>query len=266
MTKYEPKDYWTSRYEDFDLTSSGHRDLPVRYNAWLYRMQKEKIAKSASNCLSNFSEAKAIELGCGTGIYVNMWKKLGVKDLIGLDIAQNAIDQLRAEFPEYSFYCEDLTDKSVASRYGNKSYDFVTVIGVLVHIVDDDLFLQAVDNISKLVKQGGVVLISDYVVRAGDGIRKSHMSLRPIGRFRAAFEEAGLQEINQIPFYYFMIAPFDTPYFPGNYLLPKIYSFLNKMIHRWPNLMGRILFSIDKVVTCLINSGPSEKLFIYKKL
>ena len=41
--KYEASSFWNSRYQRFDLTTSGHIDLPFDYNYWMYELKKKKV-------------------------------------------------------------------------------------------------------------------------------------------------------------------------------------------------------------------------------
>jgi phospholipid N-methyltransferase len=265
MSEYKPAEYWDVRYENFDITSSGHKDLPLTYNAWLYKMKMKKISAAACSDIDDFTKIKVMEMGCGTGVYVDLWKKHGVCDLKGLDIANNAVEELKKKFPEFTFHKEDLSDKTLVDRHGKEKYALVTAIGVLVHIVDDKLFSDAVQNISDFVSKDGIVLVSDYVVRGDTAEERTHMKLRVADQFHREFEEAGLELVRQVPFHFFMIAPFDTPSFLAGLMLPRIYTILNKMIHRFPRHTGGFLYIVDLLATRLPGQGPSEKLFVYRK-
>ena len=266
MSDYDPATYWESRYKHFDITSSGHKDLPIQYNAWLYRMKKKKIHRLARQHCDDFSTAEFIELGCGTGVYVEMWKELGVRSLKGLDIAPNAISQLKERHPEYSFHSEDLSDETLSQRYGKDRYDVVTVIGVLVHIINDEQFRSAVNNIAELMKKDGSVLVSDYLVRGEADENPAHMNFRSLDGFVQAFNEAGLEMVRQVPLYFFMINPFDTPSFIGRFFLPRFYSLTSRMIYRFPGFTGYVLYHIDSLITRILRHGPSEKLFVFRKV
>ena len=65
-TKYDPASFWNKRYELFDITTSGHIDLPYAFNKWMYKLKLWKIKRAAEKYIGklNFKKTSVIDLGC----------------------------------------------------------------------------------------------------------------------------------------------------------------------------------------------------------
>ena len=65
---YHAESYWEDRYRSIDISKSGHIDLPIAYNRWLYRrkierlMQRHFIPLSVSLLLREFRGVKVEKL------------------------------------------------------------------------------------------------------------------------------------------------------------------------------------------------------------
>lgn len=266
MQAYRPADFWESRYQKFDISTSGHINLPYVYNTWLYKMKIGKILKSLISRFNVLEDKNVLELGCGTGAYLDMWRGLNIKSMTGVDIAPSTAINLKKQNPDYNFYCQDISDENIAVLLGENKYDIVTAIGVLVHIIDDEDMRSALRNISRMVTDNGLVLISDYMLSGDQPERDAtYMKFRNLEIFKKDLYEAGLELISAIPFYYFMINPIDTPSMVERHFLNQSHFLLKRLIRRHPNLSGRLLYYIDTMITAMLTDGPSEELFICKK-
>lgn len=267
MKQYNPAEFWESRYQIFDITTSGHIDLPLAYNGWLYKMKTGKVAKLLDKYTGSMQDKKILELGCGTGAYISLWQERGVKELTGIDISQTSVATLKEKFPAYNFFCRDIADEELPSFLGVGKYDVITVIGVLVHIVHEEDMLSSLANIAGLAKTNGLVLISDYMLRGEQEARDGeYMKFRNLELFRQNLLDVGLEMVAQVPLYYFMIAPFDTPQAMQKWFLHKAHHALRKFIWKYPHGTGRILYYIDTLFTSLMKDGPSEELYLCRKI
>ena len=57
---YDAEEFWAARYADIDLTKSGHIDLPVAYNRWLYRRKKERLLQGLEQNFALEAETHAV--------------------------------------------------------------------------------------------------------------------------------------------------------------------------------------------------------------
>jgi 2-polyprenyl-3-methyl-5-hydroxy-6-metoxy-1,4-benzoquinol methylase len=266
VKEYEASEFWNKRYKRCDLTTSGHIDLPFDYNYWMYELKKNKVRKSVLRYLSpsQLAEARIMDLGCGTGIYVDMWKNQGVQQLVGLDISSVAVDLLNEKYKGYSFYTEDLADPALPSKYGAESYDVVTAIGVLVHILDDKAFSSALKNMVDMLADDGIIILVEYL-RKGPAQEGSYMKVRSFPWYKQELKKVGLELLEQKPVYFFMGRPYDVNGRLANYFFNTAFRWNRALIRRFPKFMGAVLYAFDSFVTRFMKDGPSEEILVCKK-
>src|SRR5690349_6303430 len=157
--EYVPERFWNERYSRLDLTRSGHRDLPEAYNRWLYRRKQAVLRRGLAAIGFAPAGKRVLEIGVGTGVYVDFWKRLGVQSVTGLDISSAAIEYLRARHPQSTFHHCDVTAPDAVVAPG--AYDLVTSLDVLYHVVDDDKLAVALRRIAAALAPGGVFAMHD---------------------------------------------------------------------------------------------------------
>jgi SAM-dependent methyltransferase len=262
---YVAESYWQKRYRNFDMNASGHADLPLKYNHWLYRMKSKKILAAVKRVGVDVASARVLELGCGTGVYVDLWRSRGVKTLTGFDIAQVAADNLAKKFPEYRFYQEDLGDADLISRHSSATYTLVTAFNVLYHIINDIDFHQALRNINRLAAPGALFFITDLFVH-GPEETHGYMQYRSWDNYLAALKVAGFEVLERKPVYVSMVKAVDSGNGLGKSLFNRWWSFISPYIGSRPALLGPCLYFLDVALTTLWSDGPSLELLVCKKI
>ncbi len=163
MKNFNAKEYWEKRLEeDFTLCSVGYSSLGKSYNHWMYKIRRKVFLRTAASLPLDGEKCTVLDIGCGTGFYIEIWKELNVRNIIGIDITQVAIDNLQKRYPEYQFYRMDIgedIDKSLENKF-----DIISAMDVLFHILEDEKFEKAIFNISKMLKPGGYFIWSDNFV------------------------------------------------------------------------------------------------------
>mgnify|MGYP001604729055 FL=1 len=81
-----------------------------------------------------------------------------MKQYTGVDFSDYAAAKLRQRFPEYRFLCLDITEG--LGDLGEGSADMVVMIDVTQHIVDGDKFARAMENVRKLLKPCGTIILT----------------------------------------------------------------------------------------------------------
>jgi SAM-dependent methyltransferase len=134
----------------------------VAYNRWLYRRKKARLLQGLERAGFHPKGCSVLEVATGSGVYVEMWKQLGIGRLAGIDISQNATDHLKGRFPEFSFFKRDLSAPNLVSVVGG-DFDLVTAVDMLYHVVDDGDFAVALDNLAQATKPGGLLAIHELL-------------------------------------------------------------------------------------------------------
>jgi 2-polyprenyl-3-methyl-5-hydroxy-6-metoxy-1,4-benzoquinol methylase len=115
--------------------------------------------------LDDRAAMRVLDVGSGTGFYVDQWRDLGIKQVVGLDLTETAVSRLKTAYPDMEFVVADVGAESVPLQRG--SFDVVSAFDVLFHIVDDDRYGRALENVSGLLKPGGFFVWSDNFLRHG---------------------------------------------------------------------------------------------------
>ena len=74
---------------------------------------------------------------------------------MGVDIAEVAIEKLSRMYPEYTFYRMDIGNR--VHELEKATFDVVSAMDVLFHIVDDNKYENALRNIYGLLRPGGTL-------------------------------------------------------------------------------------------------------------
>jgi ubiquinone/menaquinone biosynthesis C-methylase UbiE len=104
----------------------------------------------------DLKDATVADVGCGTGRH---WKKImakGPKALFGFDVSEGMLEVLQKKFPQAKTFL--LHDNRLIGLADN-SCDLVVSTLALAHIED---IRQAFEEWCRVLKQGGVILITDY--------------------------------------------------------------------------------------------------------
>jgi SAM-dependent methyltransferase len=140
--------------------SVGYIGLGECYNRWLYRLRHRHFLHLASRF--RLSQADhALDVGTGNGFYVDLYRRLGLKNVCGIDISPAAIEQLSESYPEYQFHVCDIAAGLPASVHPESGFEWVSAMDVLFHITEDALFRAALANCARPVRLGGFLLVSD---------------------------------------------------------------------------------------------------------
>ena len=150
MTRFDAKDYWESRLvQDFDLHGVGQRGWGIHFNRWAYRVRRRVFLRMLRSPGIEFRSADTLDVGAGTGFYIDRWRELGVRSVTGIDLTDVAVGRLRKKYPESAFYKVDIGD-AIGELRGHR-FDVISCMDVLFHIVDDTSYQKAVQNAYNLL-------------------------------------------------------------------------------------------------------------------
>lgn len=81
-------------------------------NPW---KQKNILGSYSKLCsvtsLYRIQPKKVLEVGCGLGFFANFLKRmLPGTEIIGMDISQSAVDKARGQFPDMTFFQEEVSN------------------------------------------------------------------------------------------------------------------------------------------------------------
>ncbi len=128
--------------------------------------------------LSQISVRSVLDVGCGQGAWLAVWKDLGVNDVAGID--GNYIDIGRLQIPQADFSTADLS----AGFDLGRQFDVVQCLEVAEHLPDNS----AVRLVKSLVRHGDIVLFSAACKGQGGD---NHINEQNYEYWRAIFADCG---------------------------------------------------------------------------
>lgn len=257
------KSYWEGHLAKYwGLEGVGYTGHGLRYNKWLYAVRQEILRRHLPDLSIRLSEANVLDVGSGTGFWLEQWKSLGVRSLKATDITGVAVERLKKAFSDVSVTQLDIGGDVEGLHWG-RSFDVVSAFDVLFHITDDSRFQRAIGNISSLLKSGGYFFFSDNFVH-GASRRSDHQVSRSLKEIEGIVRENGLQVIRRAPMFILMNAPIDSS---SPWLMLAWRAFLAP-VHFVPllgSVYGAVLYPIELALTRLISESPTTEMMICQK-
>jgi 2-polyprenyl-3-methyl-5-hydroxy-6-metoxy-1,4-benzoquinol methylase len=207
--QFSARDYWQSRLsQSYSLQGVGYQRLGKSFNQWMYKVRARVFARVASRLGVDWSRARVLDVGSGTGFYVEQWHALGVPKVVGVDITPKAIEELQRRFPTDDFLEADIGD-SRDSRLATRDFTAVSAMDVLFHIVDDARYHQAFRTVAASLAPGGWFLWSDNFLHHATE-RVIHQASRSLAESEDAIRAAGFEIVERVPMFVLMNYPTDT--------------------------------------------------------
>jgi SAM-dependent methyltransferase len=258
----DPANYWEERLtKQYDLGSVGFQSLGVEFNNAMYRVRARIFRRALGWSGLDPASSKILDVGSGTGFYVDLWEKSGASRIVATDVTQVAVDRLKERFPRADVYRVDIGGELDLPDRG--PFDAVSAFDVLFHIVDDDRYARAINNISAVLRPGGLFFVSDNFLH-GEAIRTPIQASRTLKDIERVVADAGFEILRRAPVFVLMNAPVDTK----SAWLRRRWTRLAKRLNTGPQRGardGRLLYPVEIVLTRLFREGPSTEIMICRK-
>jgi SAM-dependent methyltransferase len=214
-SRYRPQDYWESLLgDDAGLTGVSdprHSELGMQGS---YDVVRDNVVDLLlAQGVASLRGSRVLDIGSGSGFWLDTWAALGAEGLTGVELTDVASDRLRASHPDVTVVRADVSDPELAI---DGDFDFVSAMNVLLHIVDDAAFRQALQNLSRLLREEGVLLVA-----------ASNSVARTVAEWRSALAEVGLEIVEIRPSTVLQGNPIDVKHRPvlvGLDLLWNVYG------------------------------------------
>jgi SAM-dependent methyltransferase len=270
---YENDRYWTQRLErEFTLAGVGHAGVGLAFNRWAYRVRRRVLRRALADYQIKIQGSRILELGFGTGFYLDLWQELSAGEVIGFDITEIAINAAHERFkqPGWRFAKADI-GAPLDLGNGKNACDLATAFDVLFHLVEDQNWNGALDNIAAAVKPGGHAIIFDKYQSIENAI--GHVRRRTLDTYREALEKRGFEIVTVRPIFFLMNSPTDLSGF-SKFVFKTFWS-LTKLPYKlgkhiglgefFGSIMGAMLFLPELMLSRIFSTGPSTKLLIARK-
>jgi len=263
VTSFDNRQYWESRLrEHYSLAGVGYLRLGRRYNEWMYRVRGTVFDRVvASLNPGGWAGRSVLDVGSGTGFYVERWLRLGAR-VTGLDLTEVAVGELQRAFPAASFLQGDI-GAAQAIPLAPATFDAVSAMDVLFHIVDDAAYARAFTNIATLLKPGGWFLWSDNFLRHATE-RVAHQASRSLAESTRLVEAAGFEVVQRVPMFVLMNYPADTRSRLARWGWTALMApALVAEPLGW--LLGAALYPLERALVTAKRESPSTELMVCRR-
>lgn len=266
MTEFNPAEYWEGRLaKNYDISGVGFVSLGKAFNEWMYRVRKHAFLRLLDD-LDLSTESSVLDVGSGTGFYVELLHRAGFSDVRGLDLTETAVNRLRETFPGVEFAKADITKLGDTPPWTN--LDLITCMDVLFHVTDDSAFDEAIASISRMLRPGGLFLFSDNLPQ--EESRTMHHVSRSRESIVATLARHQLEVEAETPMFVLMNAPAASQH-P---VLVAFWKLLSTVLHGFErtglgflgHVPGLLLYPIERLLIRTVAPGPSTKLLVCAKV
>jgi SAM-dependent methyltransferase len=245
------------------------KETALLFVKWLYRIRKRVLERALRRFPIVSEKTSLLEVAPGSGFYLPIWSSHGVRDLIAADITKAIVTYLKSLCLEFQFLQADI---GAAAPPVNRKFDAVTAFDVLFHIVDEQSWRNAVNNLCSMVKPGGWLLVSDFFLRAGE-FGGYHVNARTLRQYVQCISPFVAIRVRW-PIFVTMMPPVDSSGFE-RIVLDRMWRCTERMLNFAKrrsqlevagNLIGAALYFVDTLLNLLFSEGPRMELMICQKL
>jgi SAM-dependent methyltransferase len=197
----DTKKFWEERLEKgINLTTTGHRAFSLEYNQWLYQAQVDCLDDLIQENKLQVAGASLLDIGCGGGFFIDYFVQKGVPEVTGIDITRQSIEYLRGVYPSFSFFESDIASSELPIK---GPFKIITAISVMFHIVEDQKFQKAIENIAAFLEPGGVLILCDAFHRPWHPV-PGHVQMRSLADYTDSLNSNNLEIVDLKTAYFFL--------------------------------------------------------------
>jgi len=262
--RYDPQSFWDNTMRgDFDVRSIAFPTFPKSLNEAMYRSMKTTVDRIVQAETLSGHGCSVLDVGSAIGIWIEYWRTRGASRVVGLDITDAGFERLRERFPGVELIHADIGDEKLATQ---ECFDVVSAMNMLLHVTDDQRWEQALANLARLTKPGGLLLVMDPVVFArsrGAPLDETAIERRRhVDEWRRVLETNGMRIVRVEPATVLFATPVDTRSEIGYRVLWTYWRALMKMAsgrERVGRLLAAPLQPLDRLLTRIVPAGPTSK-------
>ena len=259
---FDARSYWEERLEkDFSLGGAGRLNWGIHYNQWQYRLIRQVFLRVVREFSGDPGSMRVLDVGSGTGFYIDRWVELGAGSITGLDITSVSVEKLREQYPKLTFHQLNVGGETATIPGG--PYDMVSAMGVMFHIVDDKQYQKALENMVAALKPGGVLIFSELFLHRPER-RFSYIVHRPLAAIEQMARKAGFEPVSRRPLFVLMNEPVDS----GCPVLKLYWGILQRIVNRvlWTGqLFGALLYPLDSLLVRIMKESPATEIMVCRK-
>jgi SAM-dependent methyltransferase len=262
MSGFDAREYWERRLADtYTLDGVGYAGLGRAFNGWMYKVRRAVFLRAVRDAWQPPPDAPVLDIGSGTGFYVDRWHELGIRQVTGSDITDTAVGRLRERYPQDRFERFDAGGAELPFAPG--SFEAISAIDILFHIVGDEPFRRAFANVAELLAPGGLFFFTDNFIHRG-AERVTHQVSRPLGEIEGIVAAAGLEIVTRRPMFFLLNAPVDSQ----SRALHTSWRLVSGVAARHEALgaaVGAAVYPLERALVARASEGPSTELMVCRR-
>lgn len=273
-TKFDIRGYWENRLQAHpDITGVGYLGYPSRFVELYYRSrmcQVEFLLRRLG--ISELAGCSILDVGSGTGFWLNFWHQHGANRVSAIDFAQSSVDILKTQFPDDLIVRADVSITPLPFA-DTQRFDIISAFEVLLHVLDRDAFERAITNLVHHCAPGGWLLISDPIVEGGGytslSSKATHCIAHSLAEYREALAMHGFVIEAVQPSTVLLCSPLEAPNRLTFHAFSALWKVTARMGHssRLISLVEPIVIKLDQLACRLFSRGnaPGSKIILARK-
>jgi SAM-dependent methyltransferase len=190
--------FYTDGVSDRQTLSPRKSVITAKYH---YASMELQILKHLRNNEIAVSQATILDIGSGSGHWIDFYSALEPRKITGIDVSASAYNFLRKKYNKDSRI--EIHQGRALEFLGktNERYDIVNAVGVMFHIVDDSEWRETIHAVGGALKKGGLFVVGGHFGSL-DGLNVQtdkdgyvNKRLRSRGRWMLTLKEAGFANV-----------------------------------------------------------------------
>ena len=254
--------HWERQHSgDGSLDVVGWAGLGRAFNGWMYAVRRRQFLRVVPRHVDMGATGRVLDIGSGTGFYLDLWRELGAVRVEGSDMSENATERLRASHPQTPIHRADIA--GAADQLPDGPFDAISAMDVLFHILESGEYERAIANLAALLRPSGHLVMTENLLDGREHVGPAQVS-RSEAEIVALLRRHGLEPVARAPVFVLMNGPVDSR---------------NPVLHAWWNLLtrvvsyrealgragGAVVFPLELLATRIARRGPSTKLLICRR-
>jgi 2-polyprenyl-3-methyl-5-hydroxy-6-metoxy-1,4-benzoquinol methylase len=262
-TTFDARRYWEQRLVRHPGREGvGHAGIGEGLNGWMYRVRRRVFLRELAPLMPSLPARSVLDVGSGTGFYLDRWRELGAAPIIASDLTDVAVRRLRASHPDIDAVRFELGSEP-PEQLRDRRFGAISAMEVVYHVLDDADYAHAFATLRELLEPGGVLVFSENFLH-DEELRAPHQRSRTLGQIERVVRAAGLEILRRQPQFWLMNAPHDSPsrirrlWWRG---LAGVASRSNAA----GACLGAFLYGPELVAVRRMREGPSSELMICRR-
>jgi ubiquinone/menaquinone biosynthesis C-methylase UbiE len=151
-----------SWYENYYATKGDDRNDPLRNPGVLFQhlATEKSIVETLRTIKIDKHTWNILDVGCGSGFSMQLFLNFGLEPerMQGIDISEERIARGRKRHPALRFSLDDATNM----KFGANTFDLAMESTMFVQITDEDMAQGIAEEMIRVVKPGGHILLTDW--------------------------------------------------------------------------------------------------------